>query len=255
MGKIDTTTRLIDLYGVTAEIATSKVVQDFHERLARVALDAMKTYRFVERQRERIPPAVTDIDIDDLDKVGDVAELDGIPLGWVPSIELVRELIELPDTEARFTLLHARRAEICEHCVDIAESRAVLWMPECAEAALVLRNGHPAAAQSLAANVIDTILRAVAAQGVKLRPRKPLDPDSPIIVEGERVVIKPLISAMREWRPKSGVPIPVRFSRHVTAHGMGYPGSTDETKALIAVMLATSMARQFGRPAAELGQA
>ena len=93
------------------------------------------------------------------------------------------------------------------------------------------------------------------AQGVKRRARKPLDADSPIIVEGERVVIKPLISAMREWRPKSGVPIPVRFSRHVTSHGMGYPGSTDETKALIAVMLATSMARQFGRPTAELGQA
>ena len=255
LGRLDTTSRLAELTGKVSALAVAGIADDFHRRLVQVAIDATAWQTYLDRSRERIPPALSEMDPDAFDRVGAVAELDGIPLGWVPQLELVKELISLPDAGKRFALLDARREEICDHCMSIADGREVLWMPECAEAADTLRTGHPAAAQALAATVVDTVLRSVGAHGVLAQAAEPLDEDSPIVKEGEKIVIKPLLIAWTEWWPKSGAPIPARFSRHVTVHGMGYPGSTDKTKALIAVMLATSMARQFGRPASRSGPA
>ena len=234
LGRLDTTSRLAELTGKVSALAVAGIADDFHRRLVQVAIDATAWQTYLDRSRERIPPALSEMDPDAFDRVGAVAELDGIPLGWVPQLELVKELISLPDAGKRFALLDARREEICDHCMSIADGREVLWMPECAE---------------------DTVLRSVGAQGVLAQAAEPLDEDSPIVKEGEKIVIKPLLIAWTEWWPKSGAPIPARFSRHVTVHGMGYPGSTDKTKALIAVMLATSMARQFGRPASRSGPA
>ena len=62
------------------------------------------------------------------------------------------------------------------------------------------------------------------------------------------ITLRPLVRAYKTWYPDANPltnPPPDDFSRHATAHGLGYPDVTNKHHALVAIMLATSLTRQF----------
>lgn len=115
----------------------------------------------------------------------------------------------------------------------------------CTEAADVFDGTHYSVTPSLAANVIDTIAfdvgRRTARQDVRDKVRQPID-DAVIVAAGEAFTIKPLLQAL----PYTGNRLSTLFSRHATAHTIRQPGVCLPGSALVAVMLTTSLARQYG---------
>jgi hypothetical protein len=212
--------------------------------------------RFEAHARSIMPDVVLDIDIDKIDQAARIAKDEGIPVAWVPRLAITRVLINLPDEEARLAHLEAVGSEVIDDCRALARGSGRRWMAECLEAATALSDGHCGPAQSHAANVIDTLVVDVGrAAGLSLKKArkemvtkagKPLDDEMQMTAVGEALAMMPLLSALQEYWPDKGDPIPRRFSRHATAHAVGQKGVSSPTNALISIMLATSLARQFG---------
>lgn len=194
--------------------------------------------------------------MDEIDQAAGIAKDEGIPVAWVPRLSIIRDLINLPDGEPRLAHLEAVGSEVIDDCRALAQGSGRRWMAECLEAAAALSEGHWGPAQSHAANVIYTLVVDVGlAAGLSLKEarkdmvtkaEKRLDDEAQMTAVGEALTMMPLLSALKEWWPDKGEPLPQRFSRHATAHAVGQPGVSSPTKALISVMLATSLARQFG---------
>jgi len=60
----------------------------------------------------------------------------------------------------------------------------------------------------------------------------------------KHLTIRPLVTALASWYP--GNPAPASFSRHASAHCTGDPAVFSDEFSLIAVMLAASLAIQYG---------
>jgi hypothetical protein len=248
MTKIGESIRVTERMAIGSVWASPLIAEHAHRALADLEAIAKRNTAAEMRLRERLPAVVLDLDVDDCE-AAKIAEEEGIPLAWVPRLETVRDLLALGDAEARFAHLEGAASDVLEYCKSVANHNQLMWMSECTEAANALQAGYPAAAQSLAANVIDTIVRTVGGHSTIIsRAKKPIDDDDPFLAFAELIVIKPILRSMVSWYPNMGQPIPDHFSRHTTAHAMGHPGVSSRLKALIAVMFATSLARQFALP-------
>ncbi len=108
--------------------------------------------------------------------------------------------------------------------------------------------GFHAAAQSHAANVSASILSHIYGNQAAKKAKKKAQQDvMGLSLESvrENLVLRPVVRAFSSWYPKEGYQVPGYFSRHPTAHAVGYPGLFSEEKALIAVMLAVSLTSHF----------
>ena len=204
-----------------------------------------------------LPEVVLDLDVDDIDKAAAIAQSEGIPVAWVPRLSTIKELISLPDESSRFAHLETTASDVIDDCRELAGGSQHRWIKESTEAAEAFSDGHWSAAQSHAANVIDTIVLELGrkagyprkqlgrARGdAKKRAAKPIDEDAAMTGVAEALAMMPLLPALEEWFP--GDPLLSHFSRHATAHGAGEPGVSSRPSALVSVLLATSLARQFG---------
>ncbi len=103
-----------------------------------------------------------EIEPDDLeDEVRGILE-EGIPLAWVPSARVIELLLAAPDSSTRRRVISSNHKGIltgCERLVSrLPQKRALLYGDMIRKAINALRDGHVEAAQSLATNVLDTIL-------------------------------------------------------------------------------------------------
>lgn len=99
---------------------------------------------------------------DDLeDEVRAILE-EGIPLAWVPSARVIELLLAAPDSSSRRRVISNNHKGIltsCERLVSrLSQKRALLYGDMVRKAINALRDGHVEAAQSLATNVLDTLL-------------------------------------------------------------------------------------------------
>lgn len=182
----------------------------------------------------------------------------GVPLVWVPGPAIVADLASAPDAAARGAILEASASQISGDCsavlAEIARPELKELTALAAEAAGAFRAGFPAAAQALATNVFDTLLRDVTRRGTILAPvpergwywhvRQQLEPvgDETMMTEFRQAcVMAPALPALQTYTP--GDPVPATFARHATAHGAG-PAQYTEINVVISLMLATSMLRK-----------
>ena len=182
---------------------------------------------------------------------------EGIPLSWVPRPEIVEELLDANGREERQRVLTDRFQDILQDCSEVLAHTHGEWAHQAQSAVDALAAGFAAPAQSHAANVIDSVVLRVygppAVQPKKLLPRdyaKVLASRDYTDLANDEILTDyftclPLDRAFVSWFPDDGDPPLERFSRHVTAHAVGTPRVFDTTKALVAVMLATSLVRQF----------
>jgi hypothetical protein len=186
-----------------------------------------------------------------IEEAAQLAEVDGIPIAWIPRGEIVQALIAEPDSTARFASLGHYRGEIivdCEHALASIDNE---WGNLCRDAIIALKSAAPAAAQALGANIMDSVVRR-ALRGTSAAKTTAAMPIEDVIIReiGRALTLKPLIKSLAQWHPDSGHPLPANFSRHVTTHAAGEAGAYSPTFALVAVMLATSLTCQYrtGRP-------
>lgn|GEM_PF-2015238 len=87
---------------------------------------------------------------------------EGIPLAWVPSARVIELLLAAPDASSRRRVISNNHKGIltsCERLVSrLPQKRALLYGDMIRKAINALRDGHVEAAQSLATNVLDTLV-------------------------------------------------------------------------------------------------
>lgn len=175
---------------------------------------------------------------------------DGLPTTWVPGPVVLRALaLAAEDQRQQILLDHEEQA--LDDCTDALA--VVVGGPHDAQARLLeqaigaMRASLPAGAQAIAANVLDTVLRATTSpwSGYKNWLRQHPDDDEFTIGQLRYVAtMAPVRPALEEFWPQKGDPIPVLFNRHATSHAAGDIQYND-VNALIGVLLATSIVREF----------
>jgi len=181
---------------------------------------------------------------------------DGIPVAWVVPPDLLKELVEAPPGADRRVLLLDRRDQLLAGCADVLKRRPGRWSGPALEAVEAAAAGHGAAAQSHAANILDSVVLVEYADELnpdnnrKARERAKLMSEADLD-EREKLLLGfaceltslPFKHALAQWFP--GNDPPNTFNRHATAHCVGESKVYSETHCLIAVMLATSLACQY----------
>lgn len=176
----------------------------------------------------------------------------GIALAWVVPTELVRGLLALRDQpSAQLDFAHAHQEEILDQCDLVLTGLRFPAAVRCRESLACLRDGHPSASQSHAANIVDSVVCEAFAASHPRKQRKtareiggaplPLGDEVTVRALVERAVLGPVVGAFAQWFPDDGVPLPDGFARHATAHAAHLDGVFKPEFALAAVMLATSL--------------
>ena len=178
----------------------------------------------------------------------DIALNEGIPFSWIPRPETVTALVEADSPQGRLRILSERQVGVLDDCDAVLAPLHGERATQCCAAVNALRRGSFGPAQSHASNIIDSIVLDLEvdnprAAAVK-KARKDIS-DLSYRLAAETLALRPLAMALVPWWRRSGAPIPPHYSRHVTAHAVGQSGVFDPQYALIAVMLATSLAAQF----------
>lgn len=181
-------------------------------------------------------------------KLEDVARITldaGLPLSWVPRTEIVEALVDATDDHDREQILTDRFDDILHDCRSVLVDIACEWADQCRNAIGALAAGFDAPAQSHAGNIIDSIVLRLLGRGIAKRNAHDEFAELPLQLISESLTLRPLYRAFTQWFPGGGDPPPDHFARHTTAHAIGHRGLFGKHQALIAVMLATSLTRQF----------
>jgi hypothetical protein len=215
-----------------------------------------------EWARRQMPGNWHEIPVDVLVKAREVIKTEGIPLAWVPRPEVVTELVEAADRDARYSILAARRREIAEDCIavlkEVTRDQLQVLVRYTSEAAQDLGDGRLLGAQSAANCLLDTLMYDLTIRGhiftrgntglyraYKEHIEKLEDEES---VRWFRVgcTLLPLMPVLKSFDGSKGaIPekIPTDFNRHASTHRVD-PLQYTETNAVVAVMLMTSLLRE-----------
>ncbi|GAA1569933.1 hypothetical protein GCM10009827_109660 [Dactylosporangium maewongense] len=183
----------------------------------------------------------------------------GYPVCWVPRHEVILALYDADPTK-RPTVLVEHQISILNDCMPVLDEvtdptltglRDALYR---ANAAFL--SGHIWAAQSLAAGIIDTALRAAFSHLEKFTYGKAVTEvkkttDASIADYRQAATYWPLVKALTSFWP--GDPIPMTFNRHASAHAVS-SAQYNDANAIVAIMLATSMLRELQQNLTDAGE-
>lgn len=213
---------------------------------------AERQRRLVESVDRRIKEAMPANlrDVRDTLALENVVKNEGIPLAHVPRGEIVQELLDCPDYEARRTVLVARVSDVVADCLEILDKP--LNNPDfdairevAIKAARALGDGHPEAAQALAVlaseqfisdNIADTYGKATTEVNKFIS-----DSDTWFVwYYNANLPLFIVPTLYTPWRPTDGTPPPKASSRHVTVHQVT-ADHLNVANAVIAVMQISSL--------------
>lgn len=187
----------------------------------------------------------TDLDIS---IVTEILNEDGIPLVWVPRLEIVKLLVEAPDRSSRIAILLDRVDDLIEDCrqvlAGIDDPTLLEQLPLVIEAVDAFASGHQRPAHALAVVVTETVVKRAVAGGYKAVAKKVLfDPEA---VPWHRLrltaSLAPIGPFFTDWFPSWGTPPPDALSRHVSVH-QAATSHYSPANAVVAMLLATSVLR------------
>lgn len=202
----------------------------------------------------------------ELERVASLSLEEGIPVAWVPRRKIIQMLIDAPDASARRQILVEYREDIINDCRSVLDDcRLALdgksadgvdmggeLADQCLEAINAFSAGLYGPAQSHAANIIDSILgrlnHMIGSSRESLLENARRDFNTYSILVPTLVLyltLRPINLTYVRWHPESHQPPPAHFARHPTVHALGHPGLFTQDHALVALMLATSLTRQF----------
>jgi hypothetical protein len=220
------------------------------------ALDGVDPGRMLEAVRRAVqglegdllsalPENWRDIDFDELERAVMLAMEDGLALVWVPRGEIVRAMIDAPSRGEREAILLARESEILDD-VDGALNRVqgdrLVHPRDLARAAAAAhRDGHHAAAQTLAAAALSALVHGFGFQRFA-QAREEWERDHPMEVDLFDVRITTLLQAFARALHHTDYARP-GFNRHATQHG--HVGQFTTQHALTAHLLLGGLLREL----------
>jgi hypothetical protein len=152
---------------------------------------------------------------------------EGIPLAWVPDAVTLQAIFDAPNRAARRQILSRRwkhtKATCDEVLAEIDHPSLTQHLPFATAVAQALGDGHTSAAQALATNLLDTILRRDwADETFKAVTRKKSGPifDMEQCRVREAITLAPIWCAYAQYWQDKGDPIPRTFGRHPSAHAV-----------------------------------
>lgn len=172
----------------------------------------------------------------------------GLPMVWVPSAEIIKEVLAVESREERLAVLAAHRGVLVDECAAVlAQVRHTSLAGQvtlATQALALMRDGHLEGAQALAVLVVDTaVTREFGLNHDSIRRKFRVDLDRVKLLELRLwAALCPLVLFYEHWHPKSGRPAPVALSRHVTVH-QADPAHFTLDNALVATLLMTSVLR------------
>jgi hypothetical protein len=182
----------------------------------------------------------------------DVIELivvdEGIPLAWVPGTDTLQAILGAPTATRRRQIIGKRWKHIASDCEavlgEIEHKNLQCHLPYAMEIACALREGHTAAAQALAANLLDSILRRNFEQNQRKEVTTNKKGGKRYDFEAHHIrsafTLPAVWRAYAEYWQHQGDPIPRTFGRHPSAHAVSRT-QYSRVNAVIALMLVTSL--------------
>ncbi|MDD2818118.1 MAG: hypothetical protein PHN51_04910 [Candidatus Nanopelagicales bacterium] len=175
---------------------------------------------------------------------------EGLPLAWVPPQEILQKLFAAKTAGQRRQIISANRKRITEACITELEAirfrdkARQVWVDDFAlEAAYALRDGRWRASQALSANLLDSVLSNAieksAHDEVKNNRKKIAWETYPV---KPALVLGALYGIHAQYFPSKGDPIPTRFSRHASVHGVSIQ-QYKQVNAVIALMHVVGLLR------------
>lgn len=166
---------------------------------------------------------------------------EGLALAYVPDAEIIDETLSALWPRVRRDIIGQNWTSIVHRCdnlldsLDDPELQENISFAKCITTALLA--GHAEAAQALAANLLDSMLRQK--HDGKANISKMKRKQRPLLTRGkqitESIVMAGLWGAFGTYRPDKGDEIPTIFSRHASAHGVSHR-QYSQTNAVIALM-------------------
>jgi hypothetical protein len=200
-----------------------------------------------------------------------IAIKDGIPLAWVPTTRLVREIGELSTREERIGRLLANAEEVVDQCDEMIAECVDPWLastqPLAASTVRAWKAGEGMAAMALAVNLAEDLAfdisegsrgfrsendeiswneeqKKIGSKYAKAVYRS--NPLNPYVYSAflDDVVRAPIPHFFVPWGKSLGAAVPSRLSRHVAVHR---PTTTHYTRenSLLAIMLVASFLREM----------
>lgn len=189
--------------------------------------------------RESIPSNLRSGPLTRIEPLGELSRQSGVAVVWVIPPAHIDALLAAPDPIA---FVSAHREPILEHCDDLLDRHPADPSTAAAEVLEALQAGCWPAAQSHAANVIDSLILPEYPRraDVVVEASRSLTGEEELRAYMRQFALLPMIRAYRPWHP--GDPQLEGFSRHATAHAVHQPWAVTPDNALIAAILAVSLA-------------
>lgn len=191
-----------------------------------------------------------DIDFDNLETL---IYRDGIPVVWVPSGDVLVELLEQGERDSRVQILLQHSNAILNDCLRVLDEvtrERLLDQRELAIRAIGAWREHPEAAQALAVVLADTLIMnwvkdETLSDYSKIKEGVKQDLDDVPFRNLRKVCAVAVIHTFLEtWNPNSNASLPISLSRHATIHGAD-PAHIHAANSMVAILLVTSLLRTF----------
>ena len=200
--------------------------------------------RLVERH---LPPNWKDVD---WHEASDFINETAWPIVWLPRSDVVAELLSCEPAD-RPTVLSRRRAELLDDAVSLLDEVSwedLAYLASCTRDVVgALRDGHDRPAQSFTASILTGVLHSVLEYKTLKEARNAFNAnwkEESIFLVRFALITSTIPSALAQFFPHNGDPVPVTFNRHALAHAPD-PAQLTETNALVGLMLVTSMIREL----------
>jgi len=173
---------------------------------------------------------------------------DGIPLMAVPRATTVQAILDAPDTTTRRAIVGQRWRSIATDCTyelnSFRQESIQQDLGFAQKAVTALSAGHKEAAQALAANLLDSLLRKHFTTDFTTTITSNKSNGSTLDLDDYTIrvacVVGPIWSAYKQFWTNRGDPVPSTFARHANVHAVSAAQYT-RTNAVLAIMLVTSL--------------
>jgi hypothetical protein len=195
-----------------------------------------------------LPPNWKDVKHPDFKTIEAILLDEGIPLAWIPNPDVLQALFNAPDAAARRRIIGRRWHRVVSDCEvalsEVSQPTLQRHQPFARDVVQALRAGHVSAAQALAANLLDSILR-------RNFDKKSFKSVTTNKKDGDRFdlddyrakatfTLAPIWRAYAEYWENQGDPVPRVFGRHPSAHAVSRT-QYSRVNAVIGLMLVTSL--------------
>jgi hypothetical protein len=230
----------------------NKVMEEASALVTQDLLAGVDLTRLEQVWRRNLPPNWRDLPSwKEVEDTLGIMQETGWCLVWCPRAEVIRQLLEADDSDARIRLLLESKGLVIDDlrdCLSSVTRQEVDGHRSAAMAAIeAFADGHIAAAQALAASDISALINGTLGIRTFGEARRSLEGDpieSPLPSFRLQAVLDTVSRSLQEYYAHRGDPVPAAFNRHATVHSMS-PEQFTEVNSLASLLLLVAFLKEL----------